>query len=158
MCTAVAIAVSNLPKRLFAEYDLLGRVHDRGGNQPEVWFAIGDPDPVLPVMDGGVLKLVRWGSRNRSGLLQTTGWTWKKSVEAGEWTRLGCQTEPVVIPVGYGCEKGVWFKITEGIHGILVRPPDGLPPAVYMICDEPTRYYRVMTRGERMPWLAGELI
>jgi hypothetical protein len=31
-------------------------------------------------------------------------------------------------------------------------------PAVYVLCEPATRYYRVMTRSERMPVLIGERI
>lgn len=157
MCSSVALALSVFPKQLFNEYDLSPRVHDRGGNNPEVWFSYSDPEPLLPVFIGGVMRLVRWGSRDRSGPLPPTGWTWRGSVESGAWAGVGCPTEPVVIPVTYGCEKGVWFRITEGIHGVLVSPPDG-PPCAYMVCEPATRYFKVMTRSERSPWLVNEVI
>jgi len=157
MCTAVALTLAAIPKRLFDEFDFLPRVHDCGGNTPEVWFSYSDPVPLVPVIDGGVLTFHRWGSRDRAGPPPTTGWTWRGSVERGAWAGVGCPTEPVIIPATYVCEKGVWFRITEGIHALLVRPP-AAPPSVYMICEEPTRYYKVMTRGERMPWLVDEVI
>jgi hypothetical protein len=70
---------------------------------------------------------------------------------------VGCETEPAAIAARYGFEKGVWFHITEGIHGLLVRVPEG-EPVVYMVCEPSTRYFRVMTRSDRMPWLIGEAI
>ena len=157
MCTTVGLTLSAIPKQLLAEHDLWSRVHDRGGNHTEVWFAFNDPEPLLPVIDGGKLAFHRWGSRDRAGALPVTGWTWRESVRNGAWAGLGCPVEPVIIPATYGCEKGVWFRITEGIHGLIARPPEG-PPSVYMICEEPTRYFRVMTRGERMPWMVDEVI
>ncbi|WP_020472433.1 hypothetical protein [Zavarzinella formosa] len=157
MCSAVSLDLSSIPKHIFDEHDLLSRVYDRGGNQPEIQFAITDPEPLLPVLDGGVFRLMRWGSRDRAGRLPTTGWTWRGSVEGGAWAKIGCPTEPVTILADYGCENRFWYKITKGIHGLIVRP-EGEPPAVFMICEEPTRYYRVMTRGERMPWLIDEVI
>lgn len=157
MCSAVAIPVSLIPKVLFDQFDLLPRVRDRGGNQPEVWFTHADREPLIPVRDGGGLRLYPWGSRDRKGPLPVGGWTWRDSVEKGAWNNVGCETEPVVIPATYGCEKGVWFRITEGIRGLLVRPPGGAP-VVYMMVEEPTRYFKVMTRGEKAPSLIDEVI
>jgi hypothetical protein len=101
--------------------------------------------------------LVPWGSWDRSGPLPVTPWTLKASVEEGAWAGVGCETEPCVIAARYGFERGVWFLTTEGIHGLLVRPPDA-PPVVYMVCEPSTHHYRVMTRSDRMPWLVGEMI
>lgn len=157
MCTAVAVPRSHLPKALFEEHDLGRRVFDRGENRQEVQFHFADPEPLIPVLAGGTIRLLPWGSRARGGPLPPTGWTWKESVEGGAWAGVGCETEPCVIPARYGFEKGVWYLITEGVHGLIVCPPEG-PPVVYMVCEPATRYYRVMTRSERMPWLIGEVI
>jgi hypothetical protein len=157
MCTVVAVPCSDLPQVLFAEHDLARRVHDRGNNRPEVRFDCLDREPLLPVRVRGTIELVRWGSRDRTGPLPTTPWTWRASVEDGAWAGVGCETEPCVIAARYGFERGVWTFITEGIHGLLVRPPDA-PPVVYMVCEPSTRYYKVMTKCDRMPWLVGEVI
>jgi len=76
-------------------------------------------------------------------------------VEARGWNAL----EPacVDIPVSFGLEGGVWFRIREGIRGLLVHDERNQPHA-YMICEPPTRYYRVMTHGDRMPSLIDEVI
>lgn len=157
MCTIVAIPVSAIPKVIFTDYQLERRVHDRGGDQPEVWFAHRDPQPLLPVIDGGAFKLLPWGSNNDSSRLPRTGWTWRSSIDGGAWNDIGCPTEMTIIPVTYGHEKGIWFKITEGIHGLIARPTHE-SPTVYMICEPPTRYFKVMTRSQRMPWLIDEVI
>lgn len=122
-----------------------------------MWFARDDPSPLLPVRDGGGLKLYQWGSRDRNGPLPIGGWTWRSSLDSGAWTQTGCEVERVIIPANYGLEKGVWFRITEGIHGLLVSPPVG-DPVVYMLVEEPTRYYKVITKGEKMPWLVDDVI
>lgn len=153
MCTVIAMQLSDFSEAVLTTYDLRPRVHCRGGEQ-EVRFQWSDPEPVLPVIDGGLLKIIPWGSRDRNGPLPTTGWTWRQTVEAGSWS--WAAPEPVLIPAVYGCERGVWYRITEGINGLLVQGPSG--PHVYMICEPPTRYYRVMTRSDRMPWLVGEVI
>jgi hypothetical protein len=45
----------------------------------------------------------------------------------------------------------------QGVRGLLVRDEKG-EPVVYVLCEPATRYYRVMTRSERMPVLIGEHI
>jgi hypothetical protein len=65
--------------------------------------------------------------------------------------------EPVVIPATMGLEKGVWFRVREGIRGLLVRDERGAE-AAYMLCEPASHYFRVMTRSERMPVLIGERI
>lgn len=153
MCLAIAVLLSDIPEALVERHDLGRRIHTRGVE--EVRFDWRDPEPMLPVIAGDGLRILPWGSRDRHGSLPPTGWTWRETVESGGW--VGVTPEAVVIPATYGLEKGVWFKITEGIRGLTVPGPDGGPRA-YMICEPPTRYYRVMTRSDRMPWLVDEVI
>jgi hypothetical protein len=155
MCTGVALVRGEIPSDLFEEFDLRERVHERGGGEPEVRFLWRHPAPLLPVIVGGQLRLVRWGCRERRGRLPPTGWTWQATVEAGGWNAL--DAEPVDIPANFGLEKGVWFGVREGARGLLVRDEAG-QPCVYMICAPATRYYRVMTRSERMPLLMDQTI
>jgi hypothetical protein len=56
-----------------------------------------------------------------------------------------------------GLENGVWFRIREGIRGVLVRDENEVD-VVYMVCEPATHYYEVMTRSKRMPVLIGERI
>lgn len=156
MCLAIALLRSDIPEALFEREGLASRVCVRpGGGGPEVRFDWRDRHAVIPVIDGGQLRIVHWGSRDRSGPLPATGWTWRETVESGSWS--WAAPEPVLIPAAYGFEKGIWYKITEGIHGLLVRDAAEELRA-YMICEPSTRYYRVMTRSTRMPWLMGEVI
>lgn len=153
----VAVLLSDIPKKLFGEHDIERRVHDRGGNVLEVRFLWEDPDPLLPVWDGGVFRLVRWGYRGGRGPLPPYGFTWRDTVEKGGWAGIGCPTEPCKIAANYGVDRGIWYLIREGIHGVLVTAPDGARHC-YMMIEPPTRYYRVMTRSERMPSLINEVI
>ena len=59
------------------------------------------------------------------------------------------------IPAALGLEKGVWFLITEGIRGILVRDERDMPH-VYMLTQPASHYYQIMTRHNRMPVLLGQ--
>lgn len=145
---------SDVPEVLFERHHLAHRTHCRGGAE-EIRFDWRDAYAMLPVIDGGVMRFVRWGSKERRGQLPTTGWTWLETVESGGWS--WAAPEPVVIPAAYGFDRGIWYKITEGIRGLLVSGPDGSAHA-YMICEPATRYYRVMTRSDRMPCLMGEVI
>lgn len=154
MCTGIALRWGELPLHLCRRHDLARRAYDRGG-EAEAQFLYRDHDPVLPVWHEGQLLIVRWGNRRRRGRLPYTGWTWRTTVEAGGWGPYGA--EPVDIPANYGLEKGVWFRIRQGVRGLLVRDDDDTP-CVYMICERPTRYYRVMTRSDRMPVLIDEVI
>ena len=61
------------------------------------------------------------------------------------------------LPATFGYENGVWFRIRQGVRGLLVRTETG-EPIVYMICEPASRYYEVMTRSARRPVLIGERI
>ena len=155
MCTAVALARSEVPLNLLP--DLADRVYDRGhGSEPEVRFHWRAQPALLPVWWGGRLRVVRWGCRDRSErALPPTGWTWRATVEAGRWVHM--RPEPVDVPASYAYANGVWFKVRQGVRGLLVRTRAG-EPCVFVICEPSTRYYRVMTRAEWMPVLIGEVI
>jgi hypothetical protein len=99
---------------------------------------------------------VRWGNRRgESRFLPRTGWTWLTTVEEGYWRNL----EPVLvdIPATVGLERGVWFRIRQGIRGLLVPDEPGLA-VCYMLCEPASHYYQVMTRSNRMPVLIEERI
>jgi hypothetical protein len=134
---------------------LQARLFTRGG-EPEVRFFFRDAERMLPIIHDGALRLVRWGARrSESAVLPPTGWTWLSSVEGGQWGESGA--EPVVIAVTMGFDKGNWFRIREGIRGLLVRDEGGVE-SVYMMCEPSSHYYQVMTRSQRMPGLIGERI
>jgi hypothetical protein len=65
--------------------------------------------------------------------------------------------EPVDVLANFGLENGVWFRVRQGMRGLLVRDDDGEAVA-YMLCEPATRYYEVMTRSNRMPVLIDEVI
>jgi hypothetical protein len=151
---AVALVEHELPLLIAQREDLARRVHARRGER-EFRFYYRDPEALLPVWVGGKIELVKWGNRDRKVNLPMTPWTWKETVEEGKWSPLA--PEPVEILGTYGLEGGVWFRVRRGFRGLLVRAPDG-DPHVYVVCEPPTRYYRVMTRGVIMPVLIDEVI
>jgi hypothetical protein len=155
MCTAIALAVSELPDSLIEDAELEKRIHDRGGEK-EVRFYWRAYPTMLPVWWNGRLQIVRWGNRDRKERkLPATGWTWHESVTEGKWSALAA--EPVVIPASYGFADGVWYRVKQGMRGLLVLDREE-QPVVFMLCEPSTRYYRVMTRAEWMPVLVGEVI
>ena len=155
MCVAIALTFSELPLTLIDAHALADRVHERGGER-EVRFYYRARPALLPVWWCGRLHVLQWGNKDRrERKLPPTGWTWHDTLAEGRWRELA--PEPVLIPVTYGYMGGVWFKIKEGLHGIVVRDRGG-EPAVFAVCEPATRCYSVMTRCEWMPRLVGEVI
>jgi hypothetical protein len=155
MFGGVALALSELPTELIEAHGLSRRVYDRGG-EPEVQFLHRDRERLLPVWLDGRLQVVRWGNRRgESRALPCTGWTWQATVEEGKWADLGA--ELVVIPATMGVDRGVWFRVREGVRGLAVRDEAGTA-RVYVVCEPASHYYQVMTRSEWMPVLVGERI
>lgn len=155
MCVGIALAWSELPTELIERHGLNRRVHERGGER-EIRFFYRDRQPRLPIWRDGRLQIVRWGNgRMRSWVLPPTGWTWQSTIEEGYWRELDGVF--VDIPATLGFDRGVWFRIRQGIRGILVPDERGAAVA-YMICEPASHYYRVMTRSSRMPLLIEERI
>ena len=155
MCTGIALAHSELPLQLIQEHQLDGLIYERGGEK-EIRFLARQAPRLLPVWHQGQLRIVCWGCRRgQSKVLPCTSWTWLTSVEEGQWA--DWHGEPVDIPASMGLENGVWFRIREGIRGVLVQDEHKLD-VVYMICEPASHYYEVMTRSKRMPVLIGERI
>jgi hypothetical protein len=155
MCVAISLSLSELPIELIEQAGLSTRVHDRGGEK-EVRFYWRAVPALLPLWWNGQLQVVRWGNRDRvERKLPPTGWTWKDTVEAGKWEAL--EPEPVDVPGAYAQMNGVWYRVKQGVRGLLVRTRAG-EPVVYLICEPSTRYYRVMTRADWMPVLIDEVI
>jgi len=155
MCLGISLSCTELSLELIARHGLDRRVHARGGEK-EIQFLFRDRDPRLPVWQDGQLQIMRWGnSRGQSKLLPRTGWTWQETIDSGGWKNL--EAVPVDIPASLGFERGVWFRIRQGIRGLLV-PDEHNDHVVYMICEPSTHYYRVMTRSSRMPLLIDEQI
>jgi hypothetical protein len=95
--------------------------------------------------------VVRWGNgRGQSRFLPRTGWTWRATIDDGGWA--GTDAVPVDIPATLACDRGVWYRVREGIRGLLVPDERGLA-VCFMICEPASHYYQVMTRSDRMPVL-----
>jgi hypothetical protein len=59
--------------------------------------------------------------------------------------------------VSDGLPNGVWYRVKQGMRGLLVLDRQR-NPVVYMLCQPATRYYEVMTRADWMPVRIGEVI
>jgi hypothetical protein len=155
MIAGIALAYSGLPVELIARHGLRRRVHDRGG-EPEVQFLLHAAERVLPVWLDGRLQIVRWGNRRgQSRGLPCTAWTRRETVEAGGWGDR--EVVRVVIPATMGLDGGIWYRVREGVRGLLVRDNRGAP-AVYVLVEPASHYYAVMTRSAWMPVLVNERI
>ena len=155
MFSGVALALSELPLELIARHDLERCAHDRGGER-EVQFLFREAERLLPVWHEGQLRLLRWGNRRgESRYLPCTGWTWQATVESGGWADRDAAA--VVVPATMGLDRGVWYRIRQGVRGLLVADEQGVE-RVYVICEPASHYYQVMTRGLWMPVLVDERI
>ena len=51
----------------------------------------------------------------------------------------------------------MWFKVTQGMRGLLVHDRQGVP-VVFMLTQPATRYFEIMCRAAWMPVLVDEVI
>ena len=155
MLAGIALAYSELPLELVERHGLQRRVHERGG-EAEVQLLLCDRDRILPVWLDGQLQMVRWGNRRgQSRSLPFTAWTRMETVESGGW---GDQESVLVlIKASMGLDEGIWYRIRQGVRGLLVRDESGTP-VVYVLVEPASHYYQVMTRSSWMPILVGERI
>ena len=155
MFAGVALALSEVPKELVVQFGLQRRVCDRGG-EPEVQFLLRDGERVLPAWLDGRLQIFRWGNRRgQSRGLPCTAWTWLATLEAGGWhDRVPV---PVIVPAVLGLDGGIWFRVREGVRGVVIHDEQERP-VVYVLVEPASHYYSVMTRASWMPVLVGERI
>ena len=152
MCSAIALPPSELPDELVRQ--LAGRFHTRGGRN-EIRFHWWQTPTILPVRREGKLELLQWGSKSRYGPLPYGGWISADHIAAGAIA--GASPEEVVIPANLGLQNGVWFVISVGIKGVVIRARHG--STVYMVIEPATNYYRNMTeQSPMMPVFVDQVI
>lgn len=145
-----------LPQAVIDEYRLHDRIITRGkGSDPEIRFVYRCRQPVLPVWYGGELRIFKWGHPGRGSPLPRSAVIGHESLHDGELREL--EPETIDIPATFGWDRGIWFRVTQGVQGVLVRDQDGTP-VIYVVTRQATHYYQVMTRNEREPLLIGETI
>jgi len=145
----IALSYADVPLELIKEFDLSRLIYERGGEK-ELRFFRQTKHAMLPIRHDGQVEIVSWGCRTKK--LPNTGYTWLKTLEAGEWVN----AEEVTILATAGIRNGIWFPIRSGIRGLLAEV-DG-DRAVYMLVEPATYYFKIMTRSDRMPVLIGERI
>lgn len=158
MCRALSILKNIIRQELFERYELQRLVHRRTeAAAEEIWFDYADRAQrvLIPAIVDGQLGIYEWGNRSGKAKLPKTGWCQRESLEAGRWR--GANPQPVDIPANYGLEKGVWFPITQGIRGILVRD-ERSEPHVYMLTKPASHYFQTMTKHDRAPVLIDQEI
>jgi hypothetical protein len=154
MCTAIAIALSELPVDLVRRHRLAERVHARAGRE-EFQFHWWQAPTLLPVRRDGRLEILPWGSKARRGPLPYGGWVAVEHIAGG--VLANARPEEVVIPANLGHQKGTWFLINEGIRGVVVEARGG--PVVYMLTEPSSNYYRNMTeQSPTMPVFVNQVI
>jgi hypothetical protein len=154
MCTAIALAVPELPIELVRRHRLAERVHAREGRE-EFQFHWWQMPTMLPVRWDGKLELLPWGSKLRRGPLPYGGWIAEEQVAGGLFR--GANPEEVVIPANLGFQKGTWFLIVEGIKGVVIETRGG--PVVYMLTEPASNYYRNLTeQSPQMPLFVNQVI
>jgi hypothetical protein len=152
--TGVAVALSELSLHL-VEARLTARLVERGGERA-VQFLFHAPERLLPVWVNGRLELARWGCRRSEGrALPATGWASLATFEAGGWRPWGAVE--AVIPATLRLDRGVWYRIWQGVRAVAVWDEHGLLRA-YPLVEPATHYSLVMTRSAWTPCLVGECI
>ena len=76
-------------------------------------------------------------------------------MEAGGWGNR--EVARVVIPATMALDGGVWYRVREGVWGLLVRDHRSAP-TVYVLVEPASHYYQIMTRSAWMPVLVNERI
>lgn len=151
MCSGISLSWRELPQALIDQH----RLHDRiivrqEGADREFRFLYRDRRPVIPAWNCNQLGIFVWGSGGTK--LPKTGWVSLESLEEGRWRDL--EPERVDIPATFGFERGIWFQIREGLRGVLVRD-EADRPHIYLLTQQSSHYYNVMTRSPRMPVFIG---
>ena len=150
----ISLSWRSLPQALIDQHALADRIIVRSDEADrEFRFLYRDVRPLLPVWIGDELNIFSWGHPRRRSKLPTTRAVDQDTLEA--WQDV--HPELVDIPANFGWDKGVWYRIKEGVRGILVRDESN-NPIVYMLTEPASHYYQVMTRNNRMPVLCGERI
>jgi len=154
MCAGLSLSWRELPQAMIERHRLEDRAIVRNdGAEKEYRFLYRDRRPLIPVWHCDELCIYPWGSGGTK--LPRTGWVAIESLKDGRWRELA--PEEVEIPATFGFDRGIWFQVPEGIKGMLVRDECGRPH-VYMLTQQASHYYQVMTRNYREPVFIGNQI
>ena len=145
-----------LSQKLIDQHALSQRVVQRCEQaEPEYHFLGRDNCPLLPAWVGNELRVVPWGCPGSRSRLPKAKSIEQESVLSGRWQ--AWEPEPVILPANFVWDRGVWYRVREGVAGVLVKNEAGVLIA-YPLTEPASHYYQVMTRNSRMPVLCGERI
>ena len=155
MAEGISLSVREFPSHLLKHQGVVRRLYGRGGEE-ELRFWWRDRWPCLAVIHAGQFRLTRWGNRHaRRSALPRIGTLWKDDLGDAPWSSL--ETHRVVIQANAGYDGGVWYRVRQGIEGVLVYDEKG-KPVTYMLIETASHYFRTMTRCDGMPVMIGEVI
>ncbi len=123
MIDAIATCVDSLP------CDTAGPVYPRGDRQ-EYRFYLAEQRLRLPVLFCGQHQFMTWA-----------GFIHRESVEAGHHAG----KEPCRIEASFCLAGGIWYQVVDGITALCRES------RVWMMVQESSHYYQVMTRQRTMP-------
>jgi len=158
MCGGVIFPFKEVYREALAEYYSPEQIEEfeQTGQVKSVYWQ--KTEPVLPVVsqededDEPKEEVLLWGNRDKEAPFPQTGWAREDSIESGKWAYM--KPKPALIPVTHGVEKGRWFDIDEGIHGVIVQK--GGERRVYMLTQDATSDFLAATKHDRMPVLEGQ--
>ena len=106
----------------------------------------------------GASQFLKWTAMSTGSSFASSLWdTWSTSATWVDVRVADFNGDGKADLTGRYLEGGVWFRIQQGIRGLLVPDERGLA-VVYMICEPASHYYQVMTRSRRMPVLIEQRI
>jgi len=153
MFQGLALNRCDLSDALIEQHRLMSRVTLRSASgNGEIHFLHRARPRLIPAWYQGELCVLPWGCSvsgfPRDGMIE------RDSIAEGKWQSI--PFEHVVIPATLGLDRGVWYQIREGIQGVIHRR--GREAYVFMLLEDASHYYQVMTRSDKMPVLIGERI
>lgn len=160
MCDGVSILRVAIPQQLFEKYVLERLVRRRSqAADEELQFLFADwslKAACLPVLHHGEIEIYEWGNRqNRVRRLPANGLCSIETIGKGLWRE--CNPEKVTVVANFALVNGVWFPVEHGIESLLVRDMANRPH-VYLLTDQSTHYFKIMTGSNRSPVLVNQVI
>ena len=120
----------------------------------EVKVSFTDSLPYLPVFYQGRNQLVFWGNK-KTTKFPRTGFCRKESLLAGKWSFL--RPKKVLVLASSALVNGVWFQVRKGIEAVLITDSN-YKMYCYILTQDSTHYFKIMTGSDRMPVLKDQLL
>ncbi|PIZ99207.1 MAG: hypothetical protein COX77_02195 [Candidatus Komeilibacteria bacterium CG_4_10_14_0_2_um_filter_37_10] len=149
MCGGIGFTIQEISDQELAQFYTSEEIESFRKKQEATSF-FWSAHPILPIKQDDKTILRPWGNRDKSVKLPLTGWAQEESVTAGRWQYL--KPQRVKILAERGCEKKKWFKVNNGLAGILIQD------RVYMLTREASDQYFKLTGHPRMPIDGAEVV